>query len=439
MSDVNADLFRPAAPETVVGRDGQTGARRVDRTGLAPDDAPDGCPDAAGLDTRKAGKPSSVPAIGVAHVFKVFIPEVNGGIPEIMRLLAAGLAGRCRSQVLVSRVRGSSTSELIEGIEVHRAAAVKSVWSMPISPSFPFLVWRTARRVDVVDYHAPFPLVDLAVSLWFPRRTALIVHWHSEIVAQRRLLPVVGPFIRRTLQRADRIIVSTPAMIEQSPFLKPFAGKCTVIPYGIDVDYWKSLDAGELTRIAELRALHPRLIVATGRLVAYKGFHVLIDAMRDVDGTLIIVGTGALEGALRQRIEEAGLEERVRLVGYLERRELKCLLHACRVFTMPSVEESETFGIAQVEAMACGKPIVNTRLLTGVPWVARDGIEARTVPPGSTSALADALTRVLDHEDEAAAMGARSLRRAETTFSFSTFLMDTLKVFSDAVKARCAS
>ena len=73
--------------------------------------------------------------------------------------------------------------------------------------------------------------------------------------------------------------------------------------------------------------------------------------------------------------------DRVHLVGYLERRELKCLLHACRVFTMPSVEESETFGIAQVEAMACGKPIVNTRLLTGVPWVARDGIEAVTVPP----------------------------------------------------------
>jgi rhamnosyl/mannosyltransferase len=118
---------------------------------------------------------------------------------------------------------------------------------------------------------------------------------------------------------------------------------------------------------------------------------------------------------------------------------LKCLLHACRVFTMPSVEESETFGIAQVEAMACGKPIVNTQLLTGVPWVARDGIEARTVPPGSPSALADALTRVLDHEDEASAMGARSLQRAETTFSFGTFLMDILKVFSDAVKARRSS
>jgi glycosyltransferase involved in cell wall biosynthesis len=163
---------------------------------------------------------------------------------------------------------------------------------------------------------------------------------------------------------------------------------------------------------------------------------VLIDAMRDVDGTLIIIGTGALETDLRLRIEEAGLGDRVHLVGYLERRELKCLLHACRVFTMPSVEESETFGIAQVEAMACGKPVVNTRLLTGVPWVARDGIEALTVPPGSRDALAEALTRVLDHEEEAAALGARGLRRAETTFSFTTFLDSTLKVFNDALKAR---
>jgi glycosyltransferase involved in cell wall biosynthesis len=307
---------------------------------------------------------------------------------------------------------------------------------MPISPSFPFLVWGVAKRVDVVDYHAPFPLVDLAVSLWFPRRTALIVHWHSEIIAQRRMLPIVGPFIRRTLRRADRIVVSTPAMIEQSPFLKPFADKCVVIPYGIDVDYCKDLDTGDIARIAELRALHPRLIVATGRLVPYKGFGVLIDAMRDVDGTLVIVGTGPLESALRRQIEEAGLGDRVHLVGYLERPELRCLLHACRVFTMPSVEESETFGIAQVEAMACGKPVVNTRLLTGVPWVARDGSEAMTVPPGNPDALAASLSFLLDHPGDAAAMGARSLLRAETTFSFGTFLSETLKVYQDTVKEK---
>jgi glycosyltransferase involved in cell wall biosynthesis len=423
MSEVNADLLspEPLSPEPL-------GA------------IAEGSPEAVVRDaTAGPGDPSSDPAIRVAHIFKVFIPEINGGIPEIMRLLAAGLTRWCRSEVLVSRVRGPGASEIVEGIEVHRAGALRSVWSMPISPTFPIFVWQTAQRVDVVDYHAPFPLADLAVSLWFPRRTALIVHWHSEIIAQRRMLPVIGPFIRRTLRRADRIVVSTPAMIEQSPFLKPFAGKCVVIPYGIDVDYWKKLDDADLRRIGELRALHPRLILATGRLVAYKGFNVLIEAMRKVDGTLVIVGTGALESDLRAQIAEAGIGDRVNLVGYLERRELKCLLHACRVFTMPSVEESETFGIAQVEAMACGKPIVNTRLLTGVPWVARDGLEAVTVEPSDPDALAEALAHVLDHEEEAVAMGACSLRRAETTFSFGTFLSETLKIFKDTVKERGVS
>jgi len=86
--------------------------------------------------------------------------------------------------------------------------------------------------------------------------------------------------------------------------------------------------------------------------------------------------------------------------------------------------------------MACGKPVVNTRLKTGVPWVARDGSEAVTVQPNDPDALAEALTHVLDHEEEAIALGACSLRRAETTFSFAIFLSETLKVFKDTVKER---
>lgn len=394
-------------------------------------------PDHDGNDSPAPHPVQSVAALlKVAHAFKVFIPEVNGGIPEVMRLLAAGLAGRCRSEVLVSRVRGAGGSELVEGIEVHRTSSLRSVWSMPISPAYPVDLWATARRVDVVDYHAPFPLVDLAVSLWFPRRTALVVHWHSEIVAQRRILPVVGPFIRRALRRADRIIVSAPVMIEQSPFLKPVSAKCVVVPYGIDVGRWAMPNDAQRQRIQEIRALHPRLIVATGRLVPYKGFDVLIEAMRRVRGDLVIVGTGPLEEALRRQIAAAGLQDRVTLVGYLERQDLQSLLHACRVFALPSVEKSETFGIAQAEAMACGRPVVNTSLPTAVPWVARDGIEALTVSPGLAAPLAEALNHLLDHEDMAAAMGRRGRERAEALFSLESFLDRTFDVYRQAAEER---
>lgn len=409
MADVK---FRSAAPD------------------IQRDDARDAASKADGV------PPPGAALLKIAHAFKVFIPEVNGGIPEVMRLLAAGLAGRCRSEVLVSRVKGGGGSELVEGIEVHRSSSLRSVWSMPISPGYPMDLWSTARRVDVVDYHAPFPLVDLAVSLWFPRKTALVVHWHSEIVAQRRILPVVGPFIRRALRRADRIIVSAPVMIEQSPFLRAVAAKCAVVPYGIDVDRWATPGDAQRHRIQEIRALHPRLIVATGRLVSYKGFDVLVEAMRRVRGDLVIVGTGPLEEALRRQIAASGLQDRITLVGYLERQELQCLLHACRVFTLPSVEKSETFGIAQAEAMACGRPVVNTSLPTAVPWVARDGIEALTVPPGAAAPLAEALNHLLDHEDMAAAMGRRGRERAESLFSLKSFLDRTFDVYRQAVEER---
>jgi glycosyltransferase involved in cell wall biosynthesis len=82
---------------------------------------------------------------------KVFIPEINGGIPEIMRLLAAGLTRWCRSEVLVSRVRGPGGSEIVEGIEVYRAGALKSVWSLEAMASgTPMLASATGSILEVV-------------------------------------------------------------------------------------------------------------------------------------------------------------------------------------------------------------------------------------------------------------------------------------------------
>ena len=212
--------------------------------------------------------------LNVLHAYKVYAPEVVGGIPEVIRQLAMGLSASCRAEILVSRTSGFGSVETGEGAPIRRTPSLGSLASMPIAPSYPFHLWGSARRADLVAYHAPFPLVDLTVSTHFPSDTALVVHWHSEIVAQRRLLPLVAPLIRRTLRRADRIIVSSPAMIERSPFLGPFAEKCAVIPYGIDLDQWTALTPSQQVHVEQLRALHPRLVVAAGRLVRYKGYDV---------------------------------------------------------------------------------------------------------------------------------------------------------------------
>ena len=100
-----------------------------------------------------------------------------------------------------------------------------------------------------------------------------------------------------------------------------------------------------------------------------------------------------------------GLNSRVRLTGLQERQQIKILLHAARAFPFPSLTLSESFGIAQLEAMAAGLPVVNTALATAVPHVARHGVEGLTVPPGDADALASALTRLLNDKELAEKFG----------------------------------
>jgi rhamnosyl/mannosyltransferase len=303
---------------------------------------------------------------------------------------------------------------------------------MPLAPSFPLVFKLAARQVDLVIAHLPFPLNDLGVALGLPRRVTLIVHWHSEILGWRAFTPLVGSLIRNTLQRADRIVVSDSSMIANSRFLGPHVGKCAVVPFGTDVAYWENLHAEECAEVRRLQTAYPRLIVSTGRLVSYKGFSVLIRALQDLDAVLVIIGEGPLRSALRQQAEDMRLTHRILLKGLMPRDQLKIYLRAARVFAFPSVTTAETFGIAQIEAMAAGLPVVNTSLPTGVPKVARHGIEALTVPPNDPRALACAMGRLLDDVELAHRLGQAGSRRARAEYDQEQFVSRMKCIYLEA-------
>lgn len=375
----------------------------------------------------------------VLHAYKIFMPDIKGGVPTAIRQLAVGMAADCAATVLATRAWGTPEWVEIEGVRVRRSLSLANVLSLPIAPFYPLRFWQMARRADVVVHHVPFPLVDVSVALWFPRRCGLVVHWHSEIHGasrgQQRVLPLLRGFINRTLRRADRILVPSPIMIEQSPFLGPFAHKCEVVPYGIDLSYWSELSPEEDRRVRELRASHPRLVVAAGRLVATKGFDVLIEAFAGVNGQLVILGAGPLEARLRALAASRGLQERVRITGELyEAGEFKCLLHAARLFAMPSI--TETFGLVQLEAMACSRAVVNTRLPTVVPLVARNGKEALTVAPGSVPELATALGKLLDDEALCVRLGQNGRQRVAETYSEPAYFAHMAEIYRSAAAGR---
>jgi rhamnosyl/mannosyltransferase len=185
-----------------------------------------------------------------------------------------------------------------------------------------------------------------------------------------------------------------------------------------------------------MKRARPRHIVSLGRLVGYKGYDVLLRAMREIDGHATIIGEGPLLAELQQMATEFGVADRVHFAGRLERSEIRRLFHAAQVFAFPSVTIAEAFGIVQVEAMAAGLPIVNTSLPTTVPLVARHEQEALTVTPGDAGALAAALNRILGDPALAQRLGAAGKARARNEFDQSVFRTRMEAVYADALASR---
>lgn len=372
----------------------------------------------------------------ILHCFKVYQPDQNGGIEEAIAVLAGATPADSHVSVLTCRNRGLGSRVSVNGVLVERTTTFAQINSIPISPTY---VWRLRQKlpdVDVVAFHAPFPLIDLGLLLGLHDEQALIIHWHADILGRDWLRPLFGPLLRNSVRRADRIIVSHPSVIENSDYLQSAREKCVVVPFGTDNDEWAHVDESDIASIAQLRARYPRLIVSCGRLVSYKGFNVLIAAMQHVDGHLILIGKGPLRRELEDLARKLGVAERVTFAGFVERQQQKQMMHAAKLFVLPSVNPKETFGMVQIEAMSCGLPVVNTNLPTGVPDVARHEREGLTVEPGDEKALTLAINRLLEDRNLASALGAAAQARARTRYSRQTFGASSMLVYSDALNER---
>jgi len=360
----------------------------------------------------------------VLHSYKVYRPDIDGGIVSAIALACSKKKADISNKLLFARGRLGFGRTYDFGLVKGRAvASLGTFLGMPIAPEFPVALTLALRRADVVALHLPFPLNDLGI-VGIPDRVGLVVHWHSEIHGRRLLARALQPLFRRTLARADRIIVSNEAIVENSPLLAPHRTKCEIVPFGVDFEQWDQSSASEeqRARVAELRERHPRRIAALGRLVPYKGFDVLLRALALVDAHLTIIGTGTERRALEELATELDVADRVTFTGYLTNDAVKVQLWAAEVFAFPSITDAETFGLSQLEAMAVGLPVVNTRLNTAVPWVARDGVEAITVSPKDPLALASALSLLLDDKTLARELGAAGQARARNQFADNRYI-----------------
>lgn len=356
---------------------------------------------------------------------------MRGGIETHLELLCRGLNNSLDLEVVVANEGRRELHKDEDGIHVRRIGTVLKLAGAPFCPELRNVMRNSAA--DIIHVHAPHPTA-LLTFLASGSRAALVCTYHSDIVRQKVMKRVVEPLQDLALRKAAAIIVSSPNLIEHSPVLRRHRDRCIVIPFGIDTFRYEVSAGKEVIDIR--RKFGTPLLLAVGRLVYYKGFQFLIRALAQTKTApnLIIIGAGPLRKQLQNETESLGLTRQVNFVGNVPN--TLAYYQACDAFILPSVARSEAFGIVQLEAMACGKPVINTNVESGVPFVSRHNETGLTVPPCNSIALAGAIDQLLGDAKLQARFSTAARKRVDAHFTAAAMVESTIQLYKEVVVER---
>lgn len=382
----------------------------------------------------------------IVHIGKYFPPD-RGGMERFLRDLAVmqaeqGHEVRVLAHALNAppgREHPAPRLELLRCRVLFRAGAYA-----PVAPGLPVALLslcRTRTPPAVLHAHVPNP-----AALWLPLlplRLPVVLHWHADVQFPAGHAPSTGLLAcwkvleQRLLRRADRVIVTSAAYLEASPPLRAHRHKCRVVPLGLRPEDAPSADTEHpAARFLRSGASPDRLnILAVGRLSHYKGFDVLLEALRRMPhARLCLVGDGEEHDALRVRAASPELRNRVLMPGDLPDAALRACFQACDALVLPSLTRSEAFGMVLLEAMREGKPCVVSEVPgSGMGSVVRPGETGMLVRPGSADNLADALALLAADPALRRRLGAAGRRRLEENYRLETVAHAVTAVYAETL------
>lgn len=341
-------------------------------------------------------RPATSEPLRILHVGK-FYPPAHGG----MEVFLADLAAAQRAQGIEAAVIVHGHRQQRDPDWLIRVPVQAQLIYAPIALGFRSALARAIDRLrpDLLHLHMPNNAVFWALTLPAAGRLPWVVHWHADVVqtrmrtALRLAYGLYRPFEQAVLERAERIIVTSPPYLAASEPLRPWRHKCAVVPLGL---------APGTTGAAAAGAGPPPLrLLSIGRLAYYKGFETLIRAVAAMPGVeLQIAGDGELRGeleALLRSLASAGAAPAVRLLGAVDDDTKHRLLCDCDVVCLPSCERTEAFGVVLLEAMKHGRPCIASDLPgSGMPWLVAEAGAGLLAPVNDVGGWQRAIGRLRD-------------------------------------------
>lgn len=364
---------------------------------------------------------------------KFFYPWI-GGVEDHVKTLAEQLAKTNNITILTTRSSLSKTQKglpykLIEARNFCRFFGKDRFFSMPLSFDFIGKFRKLAYHNDIVHVHLPNPWAVITILL-FSSYKDVVVTYHSDIKKQKLFFFFYKPLLYYFLRKRVKIIITTSDNLRKnSPVLRHFQRKVEVIPLGIDFSTLE-YDPVFYKKLAEKYKKSP-LILFVGRLVSYKGVSYLIKAFSRLknDAQLIIIGSGVLENELRKLTAKLNLNNKINFIRPQAKKYLHAYYKAADILVLPSISETEAFGLVQIEAMYHKTAIINTSLPTGVPFVSKHNESGYTVPPKNSKKMAQKIDKLLSSKSALNKLQENAHKRAKKLFDSKKMADNTLRLY----------
>ena len=371
---------------------------------------------------------------------------VYGGVENVTYNLAVQMAKRGHNiYVFTSSIDSKESVEEYENTTIYRYKKSFTIGSAPISIDILYKPLKLGLDLDIIHAHAGNPPAPIAAYRYAnKKKKPFVVTYHGDgqwiwgdFIKRMSVYFYQKYLLDKILARADVIISPSEYFIDESRVLGKYRDKIIVIPNGVNVDEFDFGHSKKECRERLALPLDDEIILFLGTLSPHKGPDVLLRAMPKIikevpDAKLVFVGSGGMREELERLSKKLGIEKNVKFVGFVEERMKPFYYKAADVFCLPSVMKHESFGIVNLEAMACGVPIVASKI-GGVPDVVKDGKNGLLIPPRNSEALADAIIYLLENYDIRKKMGKNGRKKVED-YSWERIAEETGKVYLSLIE-----
>lgn len=369
----------------------------------------------------------------ILHISKYYFP-FRGGIEQIAQDCVNALKDEYEQKVICFNDGEGDMVDAVDGIEIIRCGCFAKVSSQSLSFSYRRILKNTLKTFspDIIIFHYPNPFVASFLLRYIRPNEKLVVYWHLDIVKQKLLKELFKPQNKKLLERADKIIATSPNYIDGSEWLSSVKDECVVVPNCINVKRLEiNSEVEEISKNIKYENEGKIICLAVGRHTEYKGFKYLIESSKHLDDRfrIFITGQGELTEELKQ---QAKGDNKIKFLGLVSDDELKAYLSSMDIFCFPSITKNEAFGLALAEAMYFEKPAVTFKIPgSGVNYVSLNGVTGLEVPNKDVKAYAEAMISLAKDEELRSKLGKGGKARVVENFLDSQFEKNIITVISN--------